>query len=384
MRPREKPVRYAATMSRRIPVERLELLTAAVTTVLSATELETMLRRMVEAAREATGARYAALGVIGEHKTLVEFVHTGIPPETVAMIGHLPDGRGVLGTLIREAETIRLERLSDHPDSVGFPEHHPRMDSFLGVPVGAPGEAFGNLYLTEKEGGFDEDDVLVVEALAAIAATAVETARLRERLEVMAVVEDRQRIGRDLHDSIIQDLFGTGLQLQGLSASTTDEASRSGLDEAVERIDQTIDAVRGIVADLNKPQRSGSFAELLRARLSRLSGPYEVTLSLTVRPPDLQLDDDVSDLIMPLISEAVSNALRHSGSERVDVTVEAAGGQMRLVVVDQGVGFESEKVSSGMGLGNLRNRATRLGGDVEVRSIPGVGTVVEVGFPYTG
>ena len=370
-------------MSRQIPVERLEALTSAVTTLLSATELETMLRRMVETACEATGARYAALGVIGEHKTLVEFVHTGIDQKTVEMIGHLPEGRGVLGTLIRDGNTIRLKRISDHPDSVGFPDNHPPMDSFLGVPVGTPDNVFGNLYLTEKEGGFDRDDELIVEALAAMAASAVETTRLRARLEQMAVIEDRQRIGRDLHDSIIQDLFGTGLQLQGLAASTTDEGARSGLDGAVERIDETIESLRAIVADLNKPQRVGVFAEILRSRLSQLASPYEVSLTVSVTPSDLSLEPEVARLVLPLVSEAASNALRHSGSSVVDVHVEVAGERLTVSVVDQGSGFDVSSVKKGMGLDNLRHRASLLGGDVEVRSVPGVGTVVEVGFPYS-
>src|SRR5690606_17885133 len=106
-----------------------------------------------------------------------------------------------------ENMTIVLEAISDHPDSVGFPANHPAMISFLGVPVAVADRSFGNLYLTDKEGGFNDDDVVAIEALSRIAGAAVQTARLQSRLRRLAVVEERQRIARDLHDSVIQDLF---------------------------------------------------------------------------------------------------------------------------------------------------------------------------------
>lgn len=367
-------------MPRQVPVERVNALAEAVASLVSIVDLASLLRRIVETARETTGARYAALGVIGDHKTLVEFLHTGVDPETVKRIGHLPEGRGVLGTLIRERTSIRLDDLAQHPDSVGFPANHPPMGSFLGVPVGSRDSAFGNLYLTEKEGGFSEDDQLLVEALASVAAAAVETARLRTRLEEVAVTEDRQRIGRDLHDSIIQDLFGTGLQLQGLATRTSDEIVRSGLDEAVDRIDRTIESLRGIVANL-KPEGAGTLADILKTHLSRLSSPYDIVVDVAVVPTGLRIDSEMVDSIHPMIIEGVSNALRHSGSETVDVRVEQLGNRLLISVTDQGSGFDPEKVSGGMGIRNVRDRAGALGGEVTIRSVRGVGTVLEVVVP---
>jgi len=378
------PAGYACMMERQIPVTRLTSLTEAVASLVGMADLEDLLRRLVQTACDTTGARYAALGVVGEHKTLIEFVHEGIDPETVARIGHLPKGHGVLGTLIKERVTLRLDRLSDHPDSVGFPEHHPPMERFLGVPVGIGDMAVGNLYLTEKDGGFDADDQLVVEALAAIAAVAVETTRLRSRLGEMAVLEDRQRIGRDLHDSIIQDLFGTGLQLQGLTSGPIDQTTRSGLDEAVARIDDTIDSLREIVTDLDRPVSTGTFGDLLRTQLSRLAAPYQVAVGVSVEPAGLELPDQAVASVQPMITEAVSNALRHSGSKVIDVRLERLGGRLVISVVDQGSGFDQENVKAGMGLKNLSQRATALGGHVDIRSVGGVGTVVEVLLPYSG
>jgi signal transduction histidine kinase len=371
-------------MDRQIPVTRLASLTEAVASLVAMTDLEDLLRRLVQTACDTTGARYAALGVVGEHNTLIEFVHEGIDPETVAKIGHLPKGHGVLGTLIRDHATLRLDRLSEHPDSVGFPEHHPPMERFLGVPVGAGDGAVGNLYLTEKEGGFDADDQLIVEALAAIAAVAVEKTRLRARLGEMAVLEDRQRIGRDLHDSIIQDLFGTGLQLQGLASGSIDQPTRDGLNEAVSRIDDTIDSLREIVTDLDRPVKTGAFGDSVRTQLSHLAAPYPVTVGVHVEPADLDLPEHAVASVQPMISEAVSNALRHSGSPVVDVTLERLGDRLVISVVDQGSGFDLENVKAGMGLKNLSQRAAALGGWVDVRSVAGVGTVVEVLLPYSG
>ena len=348
---------------------------------MSVVDLEQLLARVVEITRETTGAQYVALGVIGEHKTLVEFVHRGIDVEMVRQIGHLPEGRGVLGTIIKDRKTIRLDDLSAHPDYAGFPEHHPQMRSFLGVPVGAADSAFGNLYLTDKEGGFNSEDEQIVEALAAIAAAAVETSRLRSRLETLAVSEDRQRIGRDLHDSIIQDLFGTGLELQSISGHISDDSSRTRIDNAVDRIDRTIEDLRDIVSNLSRSVESGSVEDTLQAHLQRLAKPYNVTVGLAVSPVGLRLETSVSDALIPLITEATSNALRHSGTETVDVRVEMVGGRVLVSVADQGSGFDHDVVVAGLGLKNLSDRVAALNGESSVRSVPGVGTVVEVSIP---
>lgn len=368
-------------MTTHIPVDRLKVLTEAAASVVGIAQLENLLGRLVETARETTGAGYAALGVLGEHKTMIEFVHRGIDKATVAMIGHLPEGRGVLGTLIRDRETIRLERLADHPDSVGFPEHHPPMESFLGVPVGTAELAFGNLYLTEKEGGFTEEDEVLVGALAAIAGSAVETNRLRTRLGHLAVLEDRQRIGRDLHDSIIQDLFATGLELQGLAARAESEIVAERLDKAVDRIDATIDALRRVVSDLGRGGEKSTFEEALRAHVGQLARPHGSTVVVTVEPVDADLDADLTGAILPIVGEALSNALRHSGSSVVEVVVELVSDRLVLSVTDQGSGFDPSTVERGMGLGNLEARAIRLGGRLSLRSVEGAGTIVEVVLP---
>ena len=162
---------------------RLRALFAAGLAVTSELSLDALLHRLVEAAAELTGARYAALGVIdASGSELEQFITHGIDADLRAEIGALPRGRGILGVLIREAKPLRLHELSEDPRSVGFPPAHPPMHSFLGVPIMMRGVAYGNLYLTEKQGGedFTEEDEELVTLLAGQAAVAIENARLYE------------------------------------------------------------------------------------------------------------------------------------------------------------------------------------------------------------
>jgi hypothetical protein len=146
--------------------------------------LPVVLQRIVEAARELVGARYAALGVIAPDGHLAEFVHVGMPAETVHRIGHLPQGKGLLGALIEDPRPIRRARIADDPRSSGFPAGHPPMDSFLGVPIRVRNEVFGNLYLSEStRAEFTAEDEQLVQALAASAAVAIENARLYDVAE---------------------------------------------------------------------------------------------------------------------------------------------------------------------------------------------------------
>lgn len=143
--------------------------------------LPVLLRRIAEAARDLVGARYAALGVIAADRHLAEFVHVGIPDDMIAQIGQLPQGKGLLGALIDDPQPIRLASLGDDPRSSGFPATHPRMDSFLGVPIRVRDEVFGNLYLAESTNGqFSAEDEDLATALAATAGVAIDNARLHE------------------------------------------------------------------------------------------------------------------------------------------------------------------------------------------------------------
>lgn len=156
---------------------------SAVVAVAAGLELPATLRRIVQAATDLVDAKYGALGVLDDDGNLVDFVHVGVSPQDADRIGELPEGRGILGLLTEHPVPIRLDRITDHPQAVGFPANHPPMHTFLGVPVRVRGEVFGNLYLTEKRDGrsFTSDDERTVMALAAAAAVAIENARLYEK-----------------------------------------------------------------------------------------------------------------------------------------------------------------------------------------------------------
>ena len=362
--------------------ERLAALVSGAATVTATADLSELLAAAAEIARETTGARYAALGVIGEHGTLVEFIHVGIPDEVAEEIGALPTGGGVLGTLIIEAKTIRLDRIQDHPDSIGFPPNHPPMSSFLGVPVRAGDRVFGNLYLTEKAGGFTEDDEQLVEALAAIAGSAVANLRLQQRLRRLAVVEDRERIARDLHDAIIQDLFAVGLVLQGLALKMDDARERHDLEEAVERLDSAITELRRFIFDLKPPKwHDRDLASELTRLVEQLAEPYGVQTRVAVNPDLGHIPSDIIDVASQIVREATSNALRHSESPTVEIEAVGGGGLLVLTITDRGIGFDPALVESGLGLSSLRTRAEQAGGDTTLHSHAGKGTSVRVVLP---
>ena len=218
------------------------------------------LRRIVEAAVNLLDAQYGALGVLdGTHHSLTEFINVGLTPEQVAAIGPLPEGHGVLGLLIVDPKPLRLADLNAHPDSYGFPPHHPPMRSFLGVPIRIRDQVYGNLYLTEKQGAaeFSEEDEGLAVALAGAAAVAIENARLHERLTDLALVEDRERIAADLHDTVIQRLFATGLALRARCAwrrPSWPTASRPPSDD----LDDTIRQIRSAIFSLQAPRTAGA------------------------------------------------------------------------------------------------------------------------------
>ena len=170
--------------ARRVDAERAERLIEAGLALSSQLSLEAVLQRIVELAAELTGARYGALGVLGDNGRIREFVTEGVTPEERSAIGDPPSGHGILGILIEEGRPIRIDDVGEDPRSWGFPPNHPEMHSFLGAPVVARGRVFGNIYLTEKQGAeaFAEEDERAIIVLASQAGVAVENARLYDQM----------------------------------------------------------------------------------------------------------------------------------------------------------------------------------------------------------
>lgn len=525
---------------------RWRLLLDAVVTMAADLSLDALLSRIVQIACDLAGARYAALGVLSARndRPLRTFVTHGLTPEQIAGIGDLPVGHGILGLIIDHPEPLRLRDLGEHPRSFGFPEHHPPMHSFLGVPVAIGDKVFGNLYLTEKlDGGeFTEQDERIVVALAAAAGVAIENARLHEEagrrerwlaataeitarlaeetgsdealqliadrarwaaesdvawivtgpqeqlrlaalcggsgetgptsqtaaalasttmrtgvpavvedlagegtgerhgspaalgpallvpLQIdrvpgvlavawtranaehaadvdlalpgtfaeqaalavhvartradrqrLAVYEDRDRIGRDLHDIVIQRLFAIGLGLQGALRRVDDPDLTARLDRAVEEIDDTIKDIRRTIFELGAMSRSDDLQSEVTQLVERAAGAMKVRPTLAFEGPvRLRIPEDVGRDLVAVLAEALANAARHAEATEVGVLV-SAGSEALLRVTDNGRGIGSDVVESG--LANMRRRAEKYGGQCRVAPGEAAGTVVEWSVP---
>jgi signal transduction histidine kinase len=510
--------------------DRMRGLLEAVVAIGSGLELDAMLRRIVEAAVDLVDARYGALGVIGEDNRLTEFVPVGVSADEIARIHHWPEGRGVLGLLIKEPRPLRLADIATHPESSGFPEGHPPMRSFLGVPVRVRDRVFGNLYLTEKRGGgeFTEDDEAVLTALGAAAGVAVENARLYEEAkrqqrwlrassdltiallsgaspatvlgdltrqvlrlsgadlvvlalpdedgrrltieyaesgepvtvenfaadertaevarlhmghigpavlfplgapgnvrgaltvgrrqggpplsadaisvvasfaaqagvalelaarradaEQLSVLEDRERIARDLHDLVIQRLYATGMSLEATMPMANRPEVADRIRNAVDAMDDTIKDIRATIFALQA--RGGGGRPRLRADIVALMD--EMTGVLGFAPAlrlgsglDSRAAAELSEHLLAVLREALSNVARHSGATRADVMVDAdSTGTLTLLVRDNGSGIAPGGRRSG--LANMQERAEKLGGTLRLAPADGGGTELEWRVP---
>ena len=255
------------------------------------------------------------------------------------------------------------------------------MSSFLGVPLRTRHEVFGNLYLTDKPGGFTDEDQATVETLALIAGSAVANARIQRRLREAAVAEDRARIARDVHDDIIQDLFAVGLALQGLADSIDEPSIANTVRTQVERVDDCITSLRQFIFNLRQPARHTRDLEIeVNELIEELAEPYSSDIEVSVDALADGFSNDIADAVLHIIKEATSNALRHSGSPLVRVLVTGGFNSLSISVVDHGSGFDANREYPGMGLPNLRQRANAVGGDLTVKS-SGSGTTVTLVLP---
>ena len=361
---------------------RWRLLLDAVVSLAAGRSLDELLTRIVKVARDLAGAQYAAMGVLAEgERRLRLFVTDGISPEDAARIGPSPTGRGVLGLLIDRPEPVRLHDITTHPLSYGFPPNHPPMHSFLGVPVRTGERVFGNLYLAQKiDGGdFDAADEEIVVALAAAAGVAIENRLLQEEQERLAVFEDRDRIGRDLHDNVIQRLFAIGLRLQGGLKWTDDERLIGRIDEAVDEIDTTIRDIRRTIFELGARPRSGDLQTRITRLVDRAAGSLKIRPTVRFEGPiRLTVGPDVAEDAIAVLREALSNTARHARASRVEVEV-VAGEELVLRVRDDGVGVPAGAVESG--LANMRQRALARGGRCTITPADPTGTLVEWSVP---
>ena len=353
-------------------------------------ELRSLLRHVIDEARTLTDARYCALGVLNEDRTeLAEFLTSGLDADQERLIGARPTGLGVLGLLISDPRTLRLSRLDEHAERFGFPANHPPMTSFLGVPIKVRGEVYGNLYLTDKVGWseFTSDDQSLVEALAVAAGLAIENTRLHDQVRQVALLEDRDRLARDLHDTVIQRLFAIGLSLQSMAGTRPGEDVGDRLRDAVVQIDATIAQIRTTIYELGIIEPDVG----VRAQLVTLVRELEATTGFPVEvsfdgPVDTAIPEEIGEQLLAVVRESLSNVGRHALATTATLTLSVKGGVCELQVLDDGRGVDvpSDQPGGGMGLLNLRRRAEMLGGSMEISTRAPGGTQVCWRVPIGG
>lgn len=358
-------------------------------------DLDALLQRIADLARDVVGARYAAVGVIGEDSLLLRFVYSGIDQETADQIGDLPQGRGLLGVLVEGGRPLRMKEISDHSESYGFPPNHPPMHSFLGVPIIVRDQTFGRLYVTDKRdaAGFSKDDERIAMTLAAQAGVAIHNANLLEEIkargEELAVLEERDRISKELHDGVIQSIYSVGLSLQGAMSLVDRDAgaTKKRMDDAISTLDNVVRDVRSYIFAL---QPKSVEEQGLKAAIEELVRDLEVnTLSETT----VQLSDDALDAlpessktdVIQIAREILSNIARHAQAREIWVGCMITGGNRFVMTIeDDGVGFDSDSVERGHGLSNMEERARRIDGDLKISGREPTGTVHALTVPLEG
>ncbi len=365
----------------------LAALDAAIRGISGVLTLDRVLQLIVDAVRDLAGAQYAALGIADATGRIERFLTSGIGHRERERIGALPQGHGLLGLIIREGQSFRIADLATDPRRHGLPPHHPEMHAFLGVPVTFKGSPMGDLYLTNKQGAseFSEDDQLLVERFALHAGLAIQNARLSARVQALAVVEERDRIGRDLHDGIIGRIYAVALSLDDVPEmmASSPEAAAVRVDHAVDALNATIGEIRNFIFGLRPgSQDAGGLTAALETLADeiRMTAPVDVVVNADDLPV---VTDEMAEELLKVAREALSNASRHAGASQVSVLLSAEDGQMRLEISDDGRGFDPSAPRSAEhhGLANMRRRAEQLHGRLEVTSETGLGTRIILLLP---
>jgi len=352
-----------------------------------------VLKTIVASARELLGAQYAALGVPDDHGGFAQFVVDGVSDAQWKAIGPLPRQHGILASMLREAKIERLADVRKDPRFEGWPSAHPDMSDFLGLPVKDGDEVIGALFLANKdcpkpEGGcgFTEDDADLLGILAQHAAIALTNARLYERSRELTIAEERSRLAHELHDAVSQKLFSLRLTAQAAAALVDRDPSRAKgeLQQVAVLAAEAADELRAAVVELRPAALDeDGLVATLRTQIQVLDRAHTARVtfgSCGVRA----LPSAQEEALLRVAQEALHNALRHSGAERVDVTLARRGSAAVLRVADDGSGFDPKAIRRAgrhLGLVSMRDRAGGVGGTLTVESAPGKGTTIELEVP---
>jgi len=355
-------------------------------------DLDAVLQRIADVAREVLGARYAAVGVVGDDGLLTRFVYSGIDQASADLIGDLPHGKGLLGVLIQGGRPMRTREIGEHPDSFGFPPNHPPMHSFLGVPIVVRDRIFGRLYMTEKDGGdeFSKDDERIAMTLAAQAGVAIENTNLLEEVrlrgEELAVLEERDRISRELHDGVIQSIYSVGLSIQGAIAliERDPDGTKKRMDEAIDTLDNVVRDVRSYIFALQPKSveergLKNGIEELVKDL--EVNALTETTVQLSTDAVEM-ISESIKGDVIQIARGVLSNIARHAHASQVAVTcVVGEDNMIVLTIEDDGIGFDPVTVERGDGLTNIEERAKQFGGEFVISKRKPRGTVHTLCIP---
>jgi signal transduction histidine kinase len=352
-------------------------------------DLDRVLQLITDRVRELAHAQYAALGTVDQDYGIERFITSGMTRTERERIGPTPHGHGLLGVIAHETHPVRVHDIGGDPRRYGFPPNHPDMHSLLGVPIGAKGRSIGRLYLTNKlpSGDFTEDDERLVEMFALHAGIAIENARLHEQVQRLAIVEERERIGRDLHDGIIQSIYAVGLSLEDVPDLMADEpeVARARVERAIDSLDQSIRDIRNFIFGLRPEllEQAGLVGGLAAlADEFRVNSMVDVELD-TEEAVTTDLPPDLIGELLSIAREALSNIARHSKATQGSVKVCIDEQIVSVIISDNGVGFDPARPRGAghQGLVNMRARASSVGGRLDVQSEPGSGTRIIVEVP---
>ena len=369
--------------------EEMRQLSAAVLAVTSHLSVRDVLQTLVTSARQLVGARYAALGVPDYDGSFAEFVVDGITDEQMRDIGPLPRQHGLLGVMLSQPRPVRLTDIRQHPQFGWWPDAHPVLDAFLGMPIVDGGRILGALYLANKAGGFTGEDEALVGLVAAHAAIALVNARLHERVRELSIVDERHRIARDLHDAVTQKLFSVRLIADAtatLLARDPPQTDRAAAEVATLRTlaAEATEELRTIVAGLRPADLVGDGLELaLRKHVELLDRVHEARVRYIGEPVPRLPPGRVQAAAYRVAQEALHNALRHAGPASVEVDLRASDTTLILSVRDDGGGFDptAGEATRRLGLASMRERARSVGGRLTVASRRGTGTTVRLEVP---
>ncbi|MEU8929282.1 GAF domain-containing sensor histidine kinase [Streptomyces sp. NPDC048409] len=356
-------------------------------------EVRDVLKTIVASARELLDAQYAALGVPDDHGGFAQFVVDGVTDAQWKAIGPLPRQHGILAAMLQEAKVERLADVRTDPRFGGWPSAHPDMSDFLGLPIRDGDETIGALFLANKrcakpEGGcgFTEEDEELLSILAQHAAIALTNARLYERSRELTIAEERSRLAHELHDAVSQKLFSLRLTAQAAAALVDRDPSRAKgeLQQVAALAAEATDELRAAVVELRPAalDEDGLLATL-RTQIQVLDRAHDARVTFAAGG-FRALPAAQEEALLRVAQEALHNALRHSGAEHVDVTVNRRGGGAVLRVTDDGGGFDphlTRRAGRHLGLVSMRDRASGVGGTLTVESAPGKGTTIEMEVP---